>query len=175
MMAENMLTLDEKALEVDDVPENNLNPFMSDDDDEPITIAKKRIIGFSDSDNDMNVDNEIIEKHNKHNESGQPYNEFESSRTNKSKGTRIKINKNTDSDSDSSNKTCSATKYESLRTENKKKRLKDKFKKLKAPHSKSVIIEEKNDHNLNSNSDHSDDEMSCIKIKQVCKYVILIY
>ncbi|CAH0728353.1 unnamed protein product, partial [Brenthis ino] len=166
MMNENKLTLDEKALEVDDVPEKNLNIFISDDDDEPITIARKRIIGFSDSDNDMNVDNEVIEKHNTHIKSGQVYNEFESSRKKISKGTRIKINTNSDSDSDSSDKTCSTTKYESLRTENKKKRLKDKFKKLKAPHSKNVIIEEKNDYNLNSNSDQLDDDVSCIKTKQ---------
>lgn len=129
---------------------NRNNEFQndSDNDAEPVVVTKKRIVAFSDSDSDRDADNKNTLK------SVSPKHTLVSS----------------------SDETCNSSehkKYESLRTENKKNRLKDKFKKLKAPLNKKIVVQaEHSDNNSEAENEESDEEISCLKIKEVCNLPI---
>ncbi|XP_026494272.2 claspin [Vanessa tameamea] len=141
-------------------------------DEEVFHVTKKRIQTFYDSDSDLDKENEEVDKivNTSTKTTEQPFNKEESISHHNTKRSRIKSIQNSDSDSENSSEELDHNdkpkQYESIRTENKKKTLKDKFKTLISSKSKDT---DKTPHlSLNDTNDVGDDEYS-IEIKQILK------
>ncbi|XP_047536667.1 claspin [Vanessa atalanta] len=141
-------------------------------DEEVFHVTKKRIQTFYDSDSDLDKENEEVDKivNTSTKTTEQPLNKEESISHHNTKRSRIKSIQNSESDSENSSEELDHNEkpkqYESIRTENKKKTLKDKFKTLISSKSKDTDI---TPHlSLNDTDDVSDDEYS-IEIKQILK------
>lgn len=149
-------------------------PSSSDDEPEPILSKKrKRTTNFSDSESDLDKENDGVQggiispsKSEDISDNGS------SSVSHKNSKSRIKHFDTSESD-DSSMEEKKALK-KSARTENKVTKLKDKFKRLVSHQINSHEKETPSDVKSKSSSDsegkeNSDEEVSCLKIKQVCK------
>ncbi|CAH2094447.1 unnamed protein product [Euphydryas editha] len=139
-----------------------------DDDDDSFTVTKKRIQAFSDSESDVDKDNEVTERLNISNISDKE--ETVSPHKSSNPRFRIKNIQNSDSDNEESSEEVDLNEkqklYESVRNENKRKKLKEKF--------KSLLTSKSNDSEkmLQVNSCSTDDleeDTHCNEIKQILR------
>lgn len=147
----------------------------SDDEAEPITSkARKWTTKFSDSESDLDKENEGVQGGVTSPSKSEDISDNDSDLfNNKNRKSRIKHFDTSESD-DSPVEERKAPK-KSARTENKVKKLKDKFKRLVSNQINSQEKETPVDMKSNSDSEgseKSDEEVSCLKIKQVCKYYL---
>ncbi|XP_050353834.1 claspin [Nymphalis io] len=143
-------------------------------DEENFHVSKKRIQTFYDDDSDLDKENEETNKRIntsiKSTEQASDEEEVISLRKSNKKRSRIKSIQNSDSDSENSSSDLNLNEkpnhYESIRTENKKKTLKDKFKSLISSKSKDT---EKVAHSGLNDSGEVGDNAYCIEIKQILR------
>lgn len=113
-----------------DIQQIRKSPTPDEDDEEIFTVTKKRIQAFSDSESDVDKDDEVAEKLSISNllDKEQSVSPLKS----QNKRSRIKNIQNSDSDNEDSSEEFNQkkTQYESVRNENKRKKLKEKFKSL---------------------------------------------
>nr|XP_034834219.1 claspin-like [Maniola hyperantus] len=158
--------------ESEDSPSSKELNITSDDEAGPVSCKRKRTMNFSDSESDLEKEKKNVEDNIISPSKSEDIVQDRSSSLNSTKKSRIKHIDT--SESENSSAEDKGIQKKSIRTEDKLKKLKDKFKGLISHHAKGS--QEIKTHSYEKlpmtdieNSENSDEEVSCLNIKQKIK------